>query len=1147
MNELSIKQALNKAYLKVRPDRASITRFKTEFTRLLDTIQGNPEESEEFLKNAVAEFLKNTFYGGYGINTKGKIDLVIHRDADTASPVKVIIEAKRYANSAEMISREKPNTKALQEILLYFLRERITENNIHLKHLIITDSKKWFIFDAADFERLFSNDKQLVADFKDFESKSLLAADTGFFYKNIAAPCIDKHAGELNVTFFDIEAYEKILRDGGKENDNRLIGLYKLLSPEHLLRLPFENDSNSLNEDFYRELLYIMGLCEVKDGNKKTIIERPPEGERQEGSLLESVIFRLPSDIGDENAVFEAALELVITWVNRVLFLKLLEAQQLRYQNENKDYAFMNIATIKNFGDLNDLFFQVLAVRSADRAVQVRERYKNIPYLNSSLFEQSKSEKDYNITIAQLGAPDLDIFGSTVLKDNAGKKRRSAIGLLEYLFAFLDAYNFSSEGAEEIQETKKTLINASVLGLIFEKINGYKDGAFFTPGFITTYICRETLRPAVVQKFNEVKSWNAKTLTDVYNKIELNKEASVEANAIINCMRVCDPAVGSGHFLVSALNEVIAIKSRLRILLDTQRKRLSGYTAEVVNDELVVFDEDHELFVYNYRNAESRRVQEAVFNEKRAIIENCLFGVDINGNSVHICRLRLWIELLKNAYYTEKSEYTELETLPNIDINIKRGNSLLSMIPLSGDLSEQYRLHSYLIADYRDAVREYKNTTSRRRKTELREKISGLKDALNNIVSEKNKLTSQRDTLHHEIAAFSSVKEKSKKTEKDIQRKSEKLEKIKSELENYENAFEWRLEFPELLTDEGVFTGFDVVVGNPPYFVVGNSNHFKKTYEKQYAGLISGRTNIYQLFFGLANALLSPAGVVSFIHPKTLLADSYLSAARNYLLKHFSVFTIVNIVSRTDTFAPVLQSVIVSLWEKRGVNSLCRIFEVATQKELECADYLYLPKSEVVTSNGKLLVSGKKAVYEIAKKIGAVERLTLDFTTGSIEWNKYVKTLSGKYRPGVKRLLYGENIQRFHFAEPKKRVDTVFLDKETIVPALTGRAIVTQRTTAVEQPYRIIAALIEPENFDTPIVTENHTNVFRCDDLTLACYILGILNSRLMDFYFRLFNSNTQVSSGELNQLPVIKTDRQHTSKLSSLVAEICAWKAKDA
>ena len=282
---------------------------------------------------------------------------------------------------------------------------------------------------------------------------------------------------------------------------------------------------------------------------------------------------------------------------------------------------------------------------------------------------------------------------------------------LQYFFEFLDAYDFSSEGSEEIQEDNKTLINASVLGLIFEKINGYKDGSFFTPGFITMYMCRETIRRAVVQKFNEAKMpspqsplpngeglrtvethlpppllqnarelrknqtkaekllwellrnrklnnwkfrrqhplkegfildfycaetkvaieldgeyhneplqkeydedrtkileqygirvirfWNDealnkteevlkrivefsnsplhghgeglgvryKSLDDVYEAIgrEFTKK---EANNIINSLKICDPAVGSGHFLVSALNEIIAIKSELQILLD---------------------------------------------------------------------------------------------------------------------------------------------------------------------------------------------------------------------------------------------------------------------------------------------------------------------------------------------------------------------------------------------------------------------------------------------------------------------------------------------------------------------------------------------------------------------------------------------------
>jgi adenine-specific DNA-methyltransferase len=120
---------------------------------------------------------------------------------------------------------------------------------------------------------------------------------------------------------------------------------------------------------------------------------------------------------------------------------------------------------------------------------------------------------------------------------------------------------------------------------------------------------------------------------------------------IVNSLKICDPAVGSGHFLVSALNEIIAIKNDLRILQDRQGKRLKEYLVEVVNDELVITDEEGQIFEYRPGSPESQRVQEALFHEKQTLIENCLFGVDINPNSVKICRLRLWIELLKSAYY----------------------------------------------------------------------------------------------------------------------------------------------------------------------------------------------------------------------------------------------------------------------------------------------------------------------------------------------------------------------------------------------------------------------------------------------------------------------------------------------------------------
>ena len=204
----------------------------------------------------------------------------------------------------------------------------------------------------------------------------------------------------------------------------------------------------------------------------------------------------------------------------------------------------------------------------------------------------------------------------------------------------MDAYDFASESREVIQEKNRTLINASVLGLIFEKINGYKDGSFYTPGFITEYMCRETIRKAVVQKFNDAKGWDCADFAALENK-DLDRN---EANALINEIRICDPAVGSGHFLVSALNELIAVKSDLGVLQDANGKRLKDYSVSILNDELIVQDEDETPFQYVLQatgkpTPERQRVQKTLFHEKQTIIENCLFGVDINPNSVKICRL----------------------------------------------------------------------------------------------------------------------------------------------------------------------------------------------------------------------------------------------------------------------------------------------------------------------------------------------------------------------------------------------------------------------------------------------------------------------------------------------------------------------------
>lgn len=238
------RKSLNPAFLKMKPQRSEIEKFKIDLASLLDNI--NEKESEEFNKNLIAGFLKKSrFEGDHFINTKDRKDLVIHNSKDSKSSVGVIIEAKKPSNSSEMIKTSNLNGKALQELVLYYLRERISSKNTDLKYLIVTNVYEWFIFDAHVFEKYFGSNSRLVKQFSDFENKVSSGSSTDFFYKEIASQVIEAVKSEIEFTYFDIRNYENYLRNKDKTDDSKLIPLFKLFSPEHLLKLPFQNDSMS--------------------------------------------------------------------------------------------------------------------------------------------------------------------------------------------------------------------------------------------------------------------------------------------------------------------------------------------------------------------------------------------------------------------------------------------------------------------------------------------------------------------------------------------------------------------------------------------------------------------------------------------------------------------------------------------------------------------------------------------------------------------------------------------------------------------------------------------------------------------------------------------------------------------------------------
>jgi len=1214
LNILKPRKALNKAFLKIKAVRNEFENFRTQLIGLLDRI--NEKESEEFHKNLVSDFLRKSFYDpNHFINTKGHTDLVIHSGKDAQSPVAVIIEIKKPGNKAEMLRTDCINVKAFQELVLYYLRERISGKNLEIRHLIATDIYEWFIFDANFFEKEFAQNRNLVSLFSDFEAGRLSGKTTDFFYREIAAPAIAGITSEISFAHFDIREYEHALRNPGDENDRKLIDLFKIFSPEHLLKLPFANDSNSLDRNFYAELLHIIGVDETKEGNRK-VIQRKKKEDRNTGFLIENTILRLdslkrinppekddPSAETYEERIFSAGLELVITWINRVLFLKLLEAQLIAYHKGDKSYAFLHMGKIRNFDALNCLFFQVLACRKDQRDAEVVPAFDSIPWLNSSLFEPTDLEREMLFVSNLKDANRIPVFSSTVLKDEKGKKRTGDLRALEYLFAFLDAYDFSSEGSGEIQEQRKSLISASVLGLIFEKINGYKDGSYFTPGFVTMYMCRETVRRAVVQKFNEKKGWKCNNFDDLYDRIEDRKEA----NEIVNSLKICDPAVGSGHFLVSALNEIIAVKSELEILQDRNGKRLKNYSAEVVNDEIIVTDEDGKFFEYHPKSRESQRVQEALFHEKQTIIEKCLFGVDINPNSVKICRLRLWIELLKNAYYKTDNE---LETLPNIDINIRCGNSLISRFPLDADVRQALKKSKWTVDAYRIAVQTYRQSRSSGEKRELEKLMSDIKKdfrtelgannskekTLSKLSGELYDLLNQNHLFEQTAKEKKARDQKQKKLETEISRLSAEVKEMQSG-RIYQNAFEWRFEFPEVLNDDGDFVGFDMVIGNPPYI---RQEEFSaiKPFLQQHFQIYNPISDLLTYFVELAYNILRDKGIFQFIISNKFTRANYGKQIRGFLSEKTSLTHFIDF-SGLSVFDEATVDVAIIGFEKKLPDYSRLIYAKISKKDFDVNkfnEYLKRIRQDFLqnslTENTWAFESDE--VLRIKQKVEAQGVLLKDWnitiSRGILTGYNQAFVIDGKKRAELtaqdpksaeilKPILRGRDIQKYHsdfqdlwlihlhngYKKDKKNIPAL---KAEDYPAVKKHLDqfwkkLEKRTDKGNTPYNLRNCAYT-EEFEKPkIIYPNMTKFlpFVYDDkgfyTNQKCFILtgnsleyltAFLNSDLFKFCFKdnfpeLLGGTREISKVFFEQIPVKKPLKKQEKNFKEKVARILSAK----
>ncbi|EIY0150201.1 class I SAM-dependent DNA methyltransferase [Campylobacter jejuni] len=952
---LNEKDFFNPYYRKKQIMQNEFDIFNKALMQYLERLESSQSENEDYLvANALSPFLTMLNFKTH-IKTKQKgkseIDLSISKD-EFSKDLEVLIEAKK-PNSKEFITHTKVNSKALHETILYYFRNR--EYSFSLKFIIITDFYKFYIFKISEFEELFYKNPSFKKLFEEFcNPNSLFKGNTEEFYKEVAK-LIENSKENLKGFLIDLT----FLKDKQKSNFKNLASIYKTFHKDFLLSEFNPNDANSLNNAFYKELLYILGLYESKQ-NSKLIIAKSEESKEEQGTFYTAI----NSKLKEEN--FETILKLLILWLNRILFLKLIESNLVRF-NDDKNLKFLNFKKIPDFDKLSELFFEVLA---KEKSTRKKSEFAYLPYLNSSLFEKQNIENTLEISNLNNDLK-LNYYKNTVLKDDKCKAKKGQVGLLEYLFEFLDSFDFGSDDEQSEILSQKELISSSVLGNVFEKLNGYKEGSFYTPSFITSYMCKESITKVVLDKFNAQFDLDAKDISEL--RKSLRKEDKKAQKELLNSIKICDPAVGSGHFLVSALNVMLSIYDELN-LFDEE------FYLEVQNDEILITGRKGEFIEYKRPSTpkdKAHLIQQELFHTKKDIIENNLFGVDINPNSCEITKLRLWIELLKHSFYQsfDDENYHDLKTLPNIDINIKCGNSLVSYFETGKSLShypnikERMSKYKRIVKDYKEGFYTDKNLIAKEIKN-LQESFKNfcLKDKFNKEIKQLTNGANEYSKKYGDFLADEHHDEKFKSffsknmfefsfDEKVAIKEFANLKKEYDNIFNLESnhPFEWRFEFPEILDDDGNFKGFDLIIGNPPYIKEAeNKELFTNTKKLR---TYQGKMDIWYHFVGRGFDILKNNGYLAFIATNNWVTNSGAKKLRNIVLEESQILSLVDFSSFMVFDSASIQTMIMSFQKTKPPKNYEFHFAKITTQTPIYEDALSLLKNEKTQNNEILSIN----------------------------------------------------------------------------------------------------------------------------------------------------------------------------------------------
>lgn len=551
---------------------------------------------------------------------------------------------------------------------------------------------------------------------------------------------------------------------------------------------------------------------------------------------------KFSSNLEQKNEKAESLVsDFVKKFLGRIVFLYFLQKKGWMGVPKNNDWGngqrdflaklFEEYPDKNNFYSkvLIPLFFETLNEDRSSNNDIFEITNSRIPYLNGGLFEKDQIEP-------------VDIQFDPEMFSN--------------LFDFFNRFNFTVD--ENSPDDQSIGVDPEMLGHIFENLleeNRKKQGAFYTPKEIVHYMTQESLIEYLCSSCTNT------TELDIINLIK-NKEIGnlssyelVEINNLLSNVKICDPSIGSGAFPMGLLHEIFTLKG------------LIAY--ELKND-----------------NWQPNKVKEE-------IIENSIYGVDLNDGAVDIARLRFWLSLVVD-------EPTP-RPLPNLDYKIITGDSLISRYSLDTSIKNVFKEFNKSrtsedkmdLLRYKRLVIEYMHEANHNKKEQFRKLIEEIKFAFKTTFekADKTKISMARGELTN--LETSDMFGKAKGSKKEIlaaKKKLKKLEEQRLDVEGgkmFANAVEWRFEFPNLLDEEGNFNGFDIVIGNPPYIQLQkDGGYLANLYQPMKFEAFSKMGDIYCLFYEQGIKLLKEKGVLSYITSNQWMLTNYGKALRNFFIKN---------------------------------------------------------------------------------------------------------------------------------------------------------------------------------------------------------------------------------------------------------------------